>query len=333
MLCGAKCSEESPLQGSHPHDSWGGLRPWARYKKHKADGTKSPQGKFCLICVNDFRCRPDHLKVIGGMKKFYNSIRDPVSKLHGFQRSVAFWIKRHNEPGRPLRLRDSKGLEESQNLTQNKDTGLRRKQNLIFVELEQFKQDFPERSTEKTDWKSVDGVMKEGVWITTEQKGYHRFEAYEDDRLTHSTVLDDGKNNLNKDQVREKYNVAAEAWAETAKKRREDNFSMGASIDNLLAMAAACSKGFVQAPEKKPGNKNDSDDSDDDKSGTSDEDDDDDVGRSAAVDLLMGAKPAPKAKASAKGVSRTPSKRAPPPTSPGPLNLVDSIGGAALYSP
>ena len=139
MLCGAKCSEESPLQGSHPHDSWGGLRPWARYKKHKADGTKSPQGKFCLICVNVFRCLPDHLKVIGGMKKFYNSIRELVSKLHGFQRSVAFWIKRHNEPGRPLGLRDSKGLEESQNLTQNKDTGLRRKQNLIFVDLEQFK--------------------------------------------------------------------------------------------------------------------------------------------------------------------------------------------------
>ena len=65
--CGCKCNDASPLKGASKADKYGGFRPWGKYRRTK-DGAagRRPEGFFCLICTNTYRCLPEHLSVGGG---------------------------------------------------------------------------------------------------------------------------------------------------------------------------------------------------------------------------------------------------------------------------
>ena len=92
--------------------------------------TKSPVGHFCLICFNTYRALPESLTIPGGMSVFAKHLFQQMDRVHAFRRSVHYWIKAHNEAiaqGTPgvVRLKNRKGLEETQTVKTNTVQGLR----------------------------------------------------------------------------------------------------------------------------------------------------------------------------------------------------------------
>ncbi len=65
-LCGEFSSSKSPLSSASKLDEFGGLRPWAKYKKMIARATKYPRARQCLICLNVFRQIGSYLSALSG---------------------------------------------------------------------------------------------------------------------------------------------------------------------------------------------------------------------------------------------------------------------------
>jgi hypothetical protein len=229
-LCGEYCNSEFE-QGE------GGFRPWARYKKSKKNkGYKTPAGHFCLICMNVWKALGHNISVKGGLKAFAKWASDPIDRLHKFQRSVDVWIKKH--AAGQVRMRDKSDLKDAQSVVVENTTGRRRKQKLVFVELSTYLTDFgaPSDTGAKVETEEIDGKEVEGVWIAEGKKGYHKFEAYEDSGVKHSTVVDSGEGTLSSTQVQSKYMTLAKTMQDDAKKK-VDNAKH--QLDNLIQLALA----------------------------------------------------------------------------------------------
>ena len=333
-LCGCKCNDPNPLDNDKD-DRYGGLRPWLYYKKNKDKTAKSPEGRYCMICFNVYKALGLDLKH-AGCSAFYKWASNPVERLHQFQRSVGHWIKKHNS-GEITRLRDRRGLEGAQTVETGRKTGLKRKQDLVFVELEKYIEDFgkPEDNGDNIEEAEIDGKTTRGVWVLgeNEKKGYHRFENYEDKHVLHKVQVEDGKDMLSKDQAADKYNTVANQFLDDSKKKKEQAKS---SMDQLLVLTHKLN------PEQQQADHDERSDSDlsaesekDSEDGPSQDDDDEDVGASSAMKALFAMSSATKpssatspAKVGSKAVARatskplnlaaTPTKRS---TSPGPTEV------------
>jgi hypothetical protein len=79
MIC--KCCNESthsqsPLEDVAEDDTYGGKRPWLRYKRAKGSGGnfKQPAGHMCLLCWHTFK-GSGLLHLHGTLGKYLNMLR------------------------------------------------------------------------------------------------------------------------------------------------------------------------------------------------------------------------------------------------------------------
>ena len=268
LTCAHKSNEKSPLNSASDTDRFGGLWPWGKYHRSKDKQSKAPQGKFCLICVNVYRALPDSLTVAGGMQKFSKHLFEKMEKVHSFRRSCSHWIKCHNSSaGRTVRLRDQAGLAEAQTLTAEHSTGMKRKIDMTFIELDVYEASYgdPEANGHKVVTHVVDGKEEKGCWVSSEAKGHHRYEMYEDKKMNHTTVLDNGKSMLTRDQIANKYAAASSQITAPVQKRWEKSGSK--NLAELLQLANQMAHG--------PTNTGDDESSADGKGGDDDGDSDD----------------------------------------------------------
>ena len=112
-------------------------------------------------------------------------------------------------------------------MSTKQSSGFRRKQNLVFIEIDQYKEDIgePSENGHKIEKEMIDGIQKEGCWVSKDKKGYHNFEAFEETAAVHNTILDDGKSATSATQVKDKFEAVAPQVKATAKKRREQSDS------------------------------------------------------------------------------------------------------------
>ena len=194
--------------------------------------------KFCIICFSTWKCLPASMKVgNGGIKSFYKEVCKATDAMHKFRWSVAAWILANNTNWKmKLRKADKHCIADAQTLSTHESAGLRRKQNLVFIEIEQYRADIGEPSDNghNVDKHVIDGIQKEGCWVSRDKKGYHNFEAFEESAAVHQTVLDDGKSVISATQVKDKHEAVSSQVKATAKRRREQSES---SFDALLKMA------------------------------------------------------------------------------------------------
>ena len=173
LLCGCACDATSPLVQGHAEDRYGGYRPWMKYKKSKDGQSKFPYGSFCAICFSTWKCLPISLKVGKGIKAFYKEVFKATEEVHKFRRSVNAWIQANNNNGKMRILKaDKHSIAEAQTLSTNQSSGLRRKQNLVFIEIDQYKEDIgePSENGHKIEKEMIDGIQKEGCWVSKDKK-------------------------------------------------------------------------------------------------------------------------------------------------------------------
>ena len=67
---------------------------------------------------------------------------------------------------------DKHSVAEAQTLSTNQSSGLRRKQNLVFIEIDQYREDIgePSENGHKIEKEMIDGIQKEGCWVSKDKK-------------------------------------------------------------------------------------------------------------------------------------------------------------------
>lgn len=213
-LCNARSDSESPMH-SHPGDAWGGYRPWLHYKRVVELGRemKEASGKICAICHRVFDM--SSLKVTHGSMAAYISWRnsgDSQARHAAFMRGLRSYISSRNRGDGSLHTRPFHSIpfcfcvwfncvlhfaiirdELSQVVTvdTHETRGLRQKENLVFIEMEDWKKANPGKvppaaAIDKIAVLQKDGTtaIKEGVMEGLDKQGHHNFERYSDRGVT-----------------------------------------------------------------------------------------------------------------------------------------------------
>jgi len=104
-LCNESCSSANPMLTSEQ----GEKRPWLHYRK-MPDGTKTPEGFYCLICYNVYRHLGYHLEY-QSIRHYQKQVSEDSRRHHAFSKAVSKYISMHNADPELHRLRGRKALE------------------------------------------------------------------------------------------------------------------------------------------------------------------------------------------------------------------------------
>ena len=117
-LCNCLSTEASPLVDAFDSDTWGGKRPWGKYRRAVSDEGEDiamPEGKVCLLCRNVFKLLGMQF-AHGSYKKYADKVSSKTVDHDPFLQALAEWIKTHNQGGNAARRR--LGLSDKQTVKQ-----------------------------------------------------------------------------------------------------------------------------------------------------------------------------------------------------------------------
>ena len=238
----------------------------------------------------------------GSLSKYWKWVSGSPERHQSFLRSVKKYISGFISDPERRRLKGRKELEDKEELTKEHRVGKRLKENMTFVESSAFLKEYGKQRMDEApeDHETIHGEVKKGVWVKgmvgDGKEGFYHFEFYDDTGLTHTKILDDGNDVLNKEQVQSKFNTM-----NTMRRTEQDRVSKGAlSIDRLVKITAGAS-------DAGDGSENDDSDSGDSGNAGSDGGSDDPGDDMDASDIMSGfvggMSAASKAKAKAKAAS------------------------------
>ena len=173
----------------------------------------------------------------GSLTKYLKWVSEKVDRHQAFMRSLKEWVKKHNSEG-SQRLRDRSALAAAQAVTATEGRGRRFKKNWLFIEKDAYELESTPEEIAAAVYvtEDIDGVELEGIWVHKGKKGHHEVEDFVEKGVRKDTIIDDGQNQLDKDQSDTKFKALAQVFKDDEKAvsgKAKDMQSMESLLDIL----------------------------------------------------------------------------------------------------
>ena len=249
-LCNSSSTDASPLLSSDPADSWGGKRPWGKYrpdvKDKDGEAWAVPEGRLCLLCKCVFKLL-GLAHAHGGFKKYAEKVKAKTVDHTDFLASLAEWIKSHNKDpskGRMDQAQRAAVKSAKQTLTSEQEAGVVfEAPETFFVEVDAWdKAAYGELDESKVEEKFMFGRMVKGAYVQTGKKGHYKVQDFEKKSHVHATEEHDGQQEMfNDSSLATKKKAVSAAFAEAQAERRTSaaqakQAQTALDMDSILAL-------------------------------------------------------------------------------------------------